>query len=208
MTFDSTAAVLDATSPAADAVDSRLSGLVAAQQPDQKPKSPSRATTKTAKIMIVDDEPINVKVVQKHLQGHGYSNFVTTTISTTALATAERERPDIILLDIMMPEVSGMDILQQVREHADLHRVPVLILTAVGDAKVKQEALQYGANDFLTKPVDSSELVLRVGNLLVVKAHYDHLENYSVHLEQQVRARTVELHGVTTRARADAGSRS
>lgn len=143
--------------------------------------------------MIVDDEPINIKVVQKYLQGHGYTNFCTITDSTTVVERVENERPDIILLDIMMPEVSGIEILQQVRENAELHRLPVVILTAVGDARIKQKALQLGATDFLTKPVDPSELVLRVGNALVVKAHYDYLEDYSVQLERQVRARTAEL---------------
>lgn len=153
----------------------------------------SRATTMSAKIMIVDDEPVNIKVAQKYLQHHGYINFRTTTDSTLAMDMAVRERPDIILLDIMMPEVSGIEILQQARAHPQLRCVPVVILTAVGDARIKQKALELGATDFLTKPVDPSELVLRVGNTLVVKAHYDHLENYSLQLERQVRARTAEL---------------
>ena len=103
------------------------------------------------------------------------------------------ERPDIVLLDIMMPEVSGIEILEQIRATPELNHVPVVILTAVGDARIKQKALELGATDFLTKPVDPSELVLRVGNALVVKAHYDHLASYSADLEQKVRARTAEL---------------
>ncbi len=186
MTYDTSSAVLDCPSPPA---------TIAAQDTSihKMDWSPSRDTTKSAKIMIVDDEPINIKVVQKYLQGHGYTNFRTLTDSSIALRVAKDERPDIILLDIMMPEVSGIEILQQVRENALLHRVPVVILTAVGDARIKQKALQLGATDFLTKPVDPSELVLRVGNALVVKAHYDHLEDYSTQLERQVRARTAEL---------------
>lgn len=188
MTYDTSSVVLDAALPTGVAPEStpRPDGSDTARQP-------SRGTTKTAKIMIVDDEPINIKVVQKHLHGHGYTNFRTTTDSTSAIDMAGRERPDIILLDIMMPEVSGIEILQQVRESPELQHIPVVILTAVGDARIKQKALELGATDFLTKPVDPSELVLRVGNALVVKAHYDHLENYSVQLERQVRARTAEL---------------
>ncbi len=153
----------------------------------------SRDTTKSAKIMIVDDEPINIKVVQKYLHGHGFSNFVTTSDATRAMDIFRVQRPDIALLDIMMPEVSGIEILQQIRADRQLNRIPVVILTAVGDARIKQKALELGATDFLTKPVDPSELVLRVGNALVVKSHYDHLATYSVQLERQVRARTAEL---------------
>jgi putative two-component system response regulator len=153
----------------------------------------SRDTIKTARIMIVDDEPINVKVVQKHLQGRGYTNFITTTNATLAMEKLRSEHADIILLDIMMPEVSGIEILQQIRSDTQLAHIPAIILTAVGDARIKQRALELGATDFLTKPVDPSELVLRVGNALVAKAHYDYLANYSVQLERQVRARTAEL---------------
>ncbi|MCU0960081.1 MAG: response regulator [Pirellulaceae bacterium] len=153
----------------------------------------SRDTTKCAKIMIVDDEPINIKVVQKYLAGHGYSNFCTTTDATQAVELFHSEQPDIALLDIMMPEVSGIEILQHVRTDRQLAHIPVVILTAVGDARIKRKALELGATDFLTKPVDPSELVLRVGNALMVKAHYDHLANYSVQLERQVRLRTAEL---------------
>jgi putative two-component system response regulator len=154
---------------------------------------PSRDTTKSAKIMIVDDEPINIKVVQKHLQGVGYGSFVSTSEASGAYDLACRERPDIVLLDIMMPEVSGIEILDQIRATLPLQHVPVVILTAVGDARIKQKALELGATDFLTKPVDPSELVLRVGNALVVKAHYDHLANYSAELEREVKTRTAEL---------------
>lgn len=185
MTYlDSTTSVLDA--PAIEAT--------AACPVKDAPKSrPSRDTTKSAKIMIVDDEPINIKVVQKYLQGYGYAAFVTTTDATGAFEMACKERPDIVLLDIMMPEVSGIEILDQIRATASLHHVPVVILTAVGDARIKQKALELGATDFLTKPVDPSELVLRVGNALVVKSHYDHLATHSTELERQVKTRTAEL---------------
>lgn len=198
MTYDAFSAILDNTSPPgatpleqAEAVPDTWQDLSDAK-PDTGQEA-SRATTKSAKIMIVDDEPINVKAARKHLQGFGYMNFRTTTDSSKAVEMVENERPDIVLLDIMMPEVSGIEILAKIRGKPELHSVPVVILNAVGDARIKQKALQLGATDFLTKPVDPSELVLRVGNALVVKAHHDHLENYSVRLEQQVRSRTAEL---------------
>jgi putative two-component system response regulator len=154
---------------------------------------PTRNETRSAKIMIVDDEPINIKVARKYLQASGYCEFVTTHEAKTAVTLTREQRPDIILLDIMMPEVSGIEILQQLRADERLQHIPVVILTAVGDARIKQKALELGATEFLTKPVDPSELVLRVGNALVVKQHYDHLADYSEQLEQRVRERTAEL---------------
>jgi putative two-component system response regulator len=195
MTYDfASSAVLDGPSPT-DQLDATLCLVAEAVEEDcgGGGRHLNRDTTKCARIMIVDAEPINIKVVQKYLQGHGYSNFVTTTDATQVIELLRTQHPDIVLLDIMMPEVSGIEILHQVRTDRQLSRIPVVILTAVGDARIKQKALELGATDFLTKPVDPSELVLRVGNALVVKAHYDYLANYSVQLERQVRARTAEL---------------
>ena len=191
MTYDQPSSVLDCPRPPEPADAFLPPILVTATEASDRQLG--RDTTKCAKIMIVDDEPINIKVVLKYLQGFGYSNFRSTTDATSAMEMARTERPDIVLLDIMMPEVSGIEILNQIRNDRGLHRIPVIILTAVGDARVKQKALELGATDFLTKPVDPSELILRVGNALIVKSHYDHLADYSEQLERQVRARTSEL---------------
>jgi putative two-component system response regulator len=145
------------------------------------------------RIMIVDDEPLNIKIVRKYLQMAGYTDFVTTTESTQAFEMIQRERPDVILLDIMMPQVSGLEILRAVRSDSALEHIPVLILTATTDTATKITALELGATDFLAKPVEGSDLVPRVRNTLVVKAHHDHLARYSQELERQVRLRTIEL---------------
>jgi putative two-component system response regulator len=147
----------------------------------------------TAKIAIVDDEPINIKVARKHLQVAGYQNFITTTDSTTAMTLIAQEQPDVVLLDVMMPQVNGIDILRSIRADARLRHIPVLILTASTDAETKHKALDAGATDFLAKPVDPNDLAPRIRNALIVKAHHDHLARYSEELEQQVRARTAEL---------------
>jgi putative two-component system response regulator len=146
-----------------------------------------------AKIAIVDDEPINIKVVRKHLQIAGYQNFITTTDSTEAMALIVSEMPDVILLDVMMPQVSGIEILRAVRADPKLHHIPVLILTASTDTETKLKALEAGATDFLPKPVDAADLVPRIRNALIVKAHRDHLSHYSEQLAEQVRLRTAEL---------------
>jgi putative two-component system response regulator len=146
-----------------------------------------------ARIAIVDDARINIQFVRRHLQNAGYTNFVTTTDSTQTMALLQAERPDVVLLDIMMPQVDGIQILQWVRGDPALHLTPVLILTASTDTETKLRALQAGATDFLAKPVDPSDLLPRIRNALIVKAHQDHLASYSEELERQVRLRTAEL---------------
>jgi putative two-component system response regulator len=148
---------------------------------------------RSAKIAIVDDEPINIKIVRKHLQGVGYQNFVTTSDATSAIELITSERPDVVLLDVMMPAVDGIEILRTIRGSEHLQHVPVLILTAATDQATRLRALEAGATDFLAKPVDVSELIPRLRNALLVKAHQDHLANYSEQLESQVRLRTCEL---------------
>ncbi len=131
-----------------------------------------------ATIMIVDDEPINIEVVQIFLEDEGYHKFVTTDDSTQAVRVLEEKRPDLLLLDLMMPEVSGFDILSAVRAHPKFKHLPVIILTASTDLVSKLKALELGATDFLAKPLDQSELGLRVRNTLGAKAYQDQLAYY------------------------------
>jgi putative two-component system response regulator len=162
--------------------------------PDANPAAgTSRPQVASARIMIVDDEPVNIKVVRKYLQIAGYTDFIITSESPKAMEMIRREKPDVILLDVMMPQVSGLKILQEIRTDPELAHLPVLILTASTDAETKHSALELGATDFLAKPVDASDLVPRVRNCLLVKAHHDHLARYSNHLETEVRVRTAEL---------------
>ena len=123
-----------------------------------------------ATVMMVDDEPLNMQVLQIHLEGVGYRRFVTVERSTEALDTLRAERPDVLLLDLMMPEVSGFDILEALREDEALGDLPVIVLTSSTDAPTKLRALELGATDFLAKPVDQSELALRVRNTLSARA--------------------------------------
>ena len=146
-----------------------------------------------AKLMIVDDEPINIKVVRKYLQGTGYRNFVTTSDSTQAMDMLRAEQPDAVLLDVMMPQINGLQILEWIRQDERFRHTPVLILTASSDAPTKLSALELGATDFLAKPVDPHELMPRLRNVLTVKTHQDYLAGYSVKLEREVQKRTAEV---------------
>lgn len=153
----------------------------------------SKANPKQAKIMIVDDEQINIKVVQRYLNMSGYENFISTSDSTKAMEIAKQENPDILLLDIKMPKVDGFEILELIRADEILKYTPVVILTASADAATRQRALELGATDFLAKPVDPSDLVLRVRNTLIIKAHHDQTEAYVKTLEHEVHKRTDAL---------------
>ena len=133
---------------------------------------------KDAKIMIVDDEPINIDVVQAFLEEEGYRNFVTIEDSTQAIKRLEETRADLMLLDLIMPEVSGFEILAAVRANPKFRHLPVIILTASTDTQNKLKALEFGATDFLAKPLDQSELGLRVRNTLAAKAYQDQLAYY------------------------------
>ena len=136
--------------------------------------SPLRNST----VMMVDDDPIMLEVVQTYLEEAGYTSFVTTSEPRQAMDLFVQQRPDILLLDLMMPEVSGFDILAQIRAHEELRYTPVIILTAESEPKTKLKALDLGATDLLTKPVDPSELRLRLRNALAFKAYHDRLADF------------------------------
>lgn len=160
----------------------------------EKEKHALEAETKKRRVMIVDDEEVNVLMVRQHLMRAGYENFVTTSDSREATNLAETENPDLVLLDINMPHVSGMEILKTLSSHPELRRIPVVILTAATDPNTKQAALELGANDFLHKPVDPNELIARVRNSLTIKIHFDNLASQKQELERLVKKRTEELY--------------
>ncbi len=135
-------------------------------------------TFSQATIMMVDDEATTMEVMQAFLEDVGYQRFVLLEDSSHAMEKIEELRPDILLLDLMMPKVPGFEILQQVRAHSQLGHLPVIILTSSSDAETKLKALDCGATDFLAKPVDPSELILRVRNTLAAKAYQNQLAYY------------------------------
>lgn len=134
--------------------------------------------SKQALIMMVDDEPIILETLQMFLEDAGYDNFITTTEPKRALNMVVLKKPDVVLLDVMMPEITGLDILGQMRSKDALKHIPTIILTSATDPETKLQALELGATDFLAKPVDPSELALRLRNTLAAKAYQDRLLYY------------------------------
>ena len=144
-------------------------------------------------ILMVDDEELNIEVVRRHLEIGGYRNLISTDHAGQALPMMGQNRPDVVLLDIHMPDINGLEILAAIRSDEELCRTPVLILTGSSDPETKLIALQAGATDLLQKPVHGEELLARLGNVLKIKAYQDRLYKYSEELEEAVKRRTAEL---------------
>ena len=137
-----------------------------------------RHAAKDATIMMIDDEMITMEIVQTFLEDDGYSKFYLEDKSVQAIESLEKVMPDILLLDLVMPIASGFDVLAAVRKHNKFKYLPVVILTSSTETSSKLRALDLGATDFLAKPVDPSELCLRVRNTLAAKAYTDQLAYY------------------------------
>ena len=131
-------------------------------------------------IMMVDDEILNIEMTQAFLEDAGYSRFVSTSESEGAIELMRREKPHVLLLDLSMPKVGGMQILAALREDNELRHIPVLVLTINSDGPTKLQALGLGAIDFLAKPVDPSELALRLRNTLAAAAHRRYLLSHDL----------------------------
>jgi len=144
-----------------------------------------------ASILIVDDQEANVKLLERLLSEAGYTN-VSSTMNPTEVAASHRARPyDLILLDLLMPEMDGFEVMQRLNEDAVGSYLPVIVLTAQPAHKLR--ALQAGARDFISKPFDLIEVKTRIQNMLEVRLLYKRLESYNEVLEQTVRERTAEL---------------
>ncbi|MGH8699397.1 MAG: response regulator, partial [Burkholderiales bacterium] len=129
-------------------------------------------------VMMVDDEQLNLEVLQTFLEEAGYKDFVSVTEPEKTLGLLAERRPDVMLLDLVMPGMSGFEILERMRADETLRHIPVIVLTSSTDAETKLKALELGATDFLGKPTDPSELALRLRNTLSAKAYRDRLANY------------------------------
>ncbi|HLA35657.1 MAG TPA: HD domain-containing phosphohydrolase, partial [Rhodocyclaceae bacterium] len=148
-----------------------------------------------AKILIVDDEPANVLLLEKLLRSQGFCQVKSATDPRQAVALYRTERQDLVLLDMRMPHLNGLEVmalLQEVEAAIDGY-LPVLVMTAQIDVSTRRNALQAGARDFVTKPFDPIEVLSRIRNLLEVRLLHNRLQQQKAHLEETVRARTGEI---------------
>ncbi|HUF59829.1 MAG TPA: response regulator [Actinomycetota bacterium] len=161
-------------------------------------RSNDQPRIETASILIVDDEPVNIEVLEQILMEAGFSDVRTTSDPREVMGIASANPPDLLALDLFMPHMDGFEIIHRLREEG-FHesRLPILVLTADVSEETRQRALALGANDFLSKPFDLLEVVLRVRNLLRTRVLYRTLEEQNDVLEDRVRERTRALDSLT-----------
>ncbi|MGH2554581.1 MAG: response regulator [Actinomycetota bacterium] len=147
-----------------------------------------------ARVLIVDDEESNLRLLERLLDRAGYGNVVGTTDSRQVAPLFGEFAPDLVILDLIMPHMDGFEVMEALsKEVPDGAYLPILVLTADASAESKRRALSMGARDFLTKPFDHDEALLRIRNLLETRSLYLRLQAQNEALEEKVRERTSEL---------------
>jgi len=152
-----------------------------------------------SKVLVVDDTPVNIKLLGDLLAVKGYV-VATATNGEEALASLATETPDIVLLDVMMPGMSGYDVCRRIRANPDTALLPVVMVTSLDPHEERIHGIEAGADDFLSKPINQPELLARVRSLLRVKTLQDEvrrqaaaLQEWNVKLEDRVREQVAEL---------------
>lgn len=152
------------------------------------------STLESANILIVDDQETNIYILEYFLSSQGYTNIKTTTDPRNVVPLYISFKPDIILLDLSMPYLSGFEVMEQLKTLTPVNTfLPILVLTADVTTESKQRALSGGASDFLTKPFDLVEVELRIRNLLFTGFLQQKLKNLNLDLEEKVKERTIKL---------------
>jgi adenylate cyclase len=148
--------------------------------------------TESATILIVDDTEANRRLLGDLLAASSYA-VLTASSGPEALGLIQDKRPDLVLLDVIMPGMSGYEVCRRIRESASAAMLPVIMITALDPGEERVKGLEAGADDFLTKPINQPELLARVRSLLRIKSLYDKLENAKRTLEDRVREQVEQL---------------
>lgn len=147
-----------------------------------------------ASILVVDDEPANVRLLERIVRGAGYTNLTSTTDPRNVPTLCAEAEPDLILLDLNMPGIDGFGVMEGLAERiAATGYLPILVITSDPTQETRQRALAHGARDFVAKPFDFTEVLLRIRNLLETRLLHQRLRDENEELEQRVRERTSEL---------------
>ena len=144
------------------------------------------------KILIVDDEKPNVRLLVQWIVSMGY-DIETADNGEEAVRKSCEYLPDLVILDIMMPVLDGYEACRRIKANPDTMNTPVIMITALNDRESKLKGLEAGANEFLSKPLDRSEMIIRVKNLLAIKMSEDFMLRHNQILEEEVRARTQDI---------------
>jgi len=145
-----------------------------------------------SRILVVDDEERNLRLMEALLIPFGFE-VTFARDGKEALKKVQEEPPDVILLDVMMPKMDGFEAVRRLKENEETRGIPVVMVTSLKEVEDRVRALEAGADDFLTKPVEKTELRARVQSSLKVKAYYDHMRDYQKELEAEVAKKTKQL---------------
>jgi class 3 adenylate cyclase/CheY-like chemotaxis protein len=145
-----------------------------------------------AKLLVVDDTPLNVKLLADLLRAKGYA-VETAASGREALEKVAAGPPDLVLLDVMMPEMSGYEVCARIRANPATAMLPVVMVTSLDPGEERVKGIEAGADDFLSKPVNQPELLARVRSLLRVKQLHDELASLNRDLEQRVREQVAQV---------------
>ena len=149
--------------------------------------------TREAKILVVDDVEANVVLLDRMLRGEGYKNVYSITDPCLVEDLYRFHRFDIVLLDLNMPEMSGFEVMEKLKEIEGDDYAPILVLTAQSDRDTRLQALEHGARDFIGKPFDRIEVLTRIRNMLEVRLLHNQIRDQNRILEHKVNERTQEL---------------
>jgi two-component system, cell cycle response regulator len=155
----------------------------ATPRPRQRAPRPGEAPGETALILVVDDNPDNLEIISTRLRFRGY-DVLTAERGEEAITKVHEDTPDLILLDIMMPDMDGYEVARRIRAEDDLPYIPIIVVTARDSTEDKVTGLDAGADDYLTKPINFPELEARVRSMLRIKRLQDQLEATNRELEQ------------------------
>lgn len=154
----------------------------------------TRGTALNARLLIIDDEPANLKLLDKLLRSQGYEHLVLVSDPERVVQQYQEVRPDLILLDINMPGMDGYEVMAQLQALGDPLLPPIVVLTAQREKDFMLKALTAGARDFIAKPFDRNELLMRVRNLLDAQLAHRLMHDQAAALHRMVTSRTDELH--------------
>jgi two-component system, sensor histidine kinase and response regulator len=146
------------------------------------------SSSQSASILIVDDEPNNFEVIEILLFQQGYDLSYATS-GMEAIAQLQVKAPDVILLDVMMPDLDGLEVCQQIKANSDWQHIPIVMVTALQSREDLSRCLGAGANDFLSKPVSGLELRARVQSMVRIKQQYDALKQLLLYREESLQLR-------------------
>ncbi|MBI3617526.1 MAG: response regulator [Candidatus Omnitrophica bacterium] len=140
----------------------------------------------SARILIVDDQKVNARLLEEIFRKAGYKNITCVHDSRDAQAAYAALKPHAVILDINMPYMDGFQIIQQLKETRGAEHLPILMLTQLGDNDLRFLALESGARDYLNKPYDAIEVLLRVRNMIEVHLSHDRLREENKKLKEEI----------------------